>query len=462
MQALDRYPYGCSEQIVSRAMPLLYVNKLAPSGRLALDGDAKERVQKAIDRVMARQDSAGRFGLWSADSTNDLWLDSFVTDFLTRARENGYTIPQRGFDQALDWLRNKVANTTDINAGNGSEIAYAIYVLARNGRPVMGDLRYLAESKIGDFKTPLARAQIGAALALLGDRGRAARAFESAGAALTSAQSSRYSRADYGSLLRDSAGFLALAAEANAGANLISQAALKVQQARSTATYTSTQENTWMVLAAASLADKANDMALSIDGQAHKGSFYQTWRGAALEGKSVRLTNNGQSPIVAVLTTSGSPAVKEPAESKGYQLERSFYTLDGKPADLANIRQNDRLVTVLKVTETEAAYGRLLLVDLLPAGLEIDNPKLVDSGSISGLPWLKSNISPLHTEYRDDRFVAAFHRTGRDKAFFYAAYIVRAVTPGRYVLPPATIEDMYRPDRFGRTAFGTLSIAGPQ
>jgi len=462
LQALDRYPYGCTEQTVSRALPLLYVSKLAPAGQLALDNDTKARVQKAIDRVMARQDSSGRFGLWSSGSGQDLWLDSFVTDFLTRARENGYSVPARGFDQALDWLRNQVANTTNINNSNGANIAYAIYVLARNGRPVMGDLRYLAETKIGDFNTALARAQIGAALALLGDRGRAARAFESAAKALADAKRSKYSRADYGSLLRDSAGFLALAAEANADSALLTKAALKVQEERSASIYTSTQEKTWMVLAAASLASKANDMALTIDDEAHKGSYYRTWKGNALDGRSVKIGNSGQAPVQVVLTTSGFPAVKEPAESKGYQLERSYYTMSGKPADLKNIRQNDRLVAVLKVTETEAAYGRLLLVDMLPAGLEIDNPSLVDSGSISGLPWLKSQVSPVHTEYRDDRFVAAFTRSGRNKAFFYAAYVVRAVTPGHYVLPPATIEDMYRPERFGRTAFSSIDIAPPK
>ncbi|MCC2098603.1 MAG: alpha-2-macroglobulin family protein [Hyphomicrobiales bacterium] len=462
LQALDRYPYGCTEQTVSRALPLLYVSKLATTKQLALDGDAKARVQKAIDRVMARQDSSGRFGLWSAGSGQDLWLDSFVTDFLTRARENGYSVPARGFDQALDWLRNQVANTTNINAGNGANIAYAIYVLARNGRPVMGDLRYLAETKIGSFSTALARAQIGAALALLGDRGRAARAFESAAKVLADAKRSKYSRRDYGSILRDSAGFLALAAEANAGSAVLMKAALKVQEERSASTHTSTQENTWMVLAAASLANKANELALTIDGQAHKGSYYRTYKGNTLDGRSVTIGNSGQAPVQVVLTTSGYPAVKEPAESRGYQLERTYYTMNGKAADLKSIRQNDRLVVVLKVTETEAAYGRLLLVDMLPAGLEIDNPNLVDSGSISGMPWLKSKVSPVHTDYRDDRFVAAFTRNGRSKAFFYTAYVVRAVTPGHYTVPPATIEDMYRPERFGRTAFSTLDIAAPK
>ena len=83
--------------------------------------------------------------------------------------------------------------------------------------------------------------------------------------------------------------------------------------------------------------------------------------------------------------------------------------------DSATIKQNDRLVVTLKVTETEAAYARLLLVDPLPAGLEIDNPDLFEGGSIEALSWLKKDVEPTHTEYRDDRFVAAFQRDGSDQ-----------------------------------------------
>jgi uncharacterized protein YfaS (alpha-2-macroglobulin family) len=158
------------------------------------------------------------------------------------------------------------------------------------------------------------------------------------------------------------------------------------------------------------------------------------------------------------LTSIGHPAAQEPAASRGYEIERTYYKLDGNKVDPANIRQNDRLVAVLKITESEAAYARLLLVDHLPAGLEIDNPNLFDGGSTDGLSWLKRNVEPTHTEARDDRYVAMFNRDGKDKATFTIAYIVRAVTPGRYVLPPASIEDMYRPDRFGRTGFGTLVV----
>jgi uncharacterized protein YfaS (alpha-2-macroglobulin family) len=149
----------------------------------------------------------------------------------------------------------------------------------------------------------------------------------------------------------------------------------------------------------------------------------------------------------------------EPPLAQGYQIERSYFALDGKPKDLASIRQNDRFVVVLKVTETEAAFARLLLVDRLPAGLEIDNPRLFDGGKTEALSFTKASVEPQHTEYRDDRFVAAFARNGRERATFNVAYVVRAVTPGRYVHPAATIEDMYRPQRFGRTGTGEIEVS---
>ncbi len=459
LQALDRYPYGCSEQTVSRAMPLLYVNQLAASSLVAVDGDLRQRVQGAIDKVLSRQDGSGSFGLWSSESSNDLWLDAFITDFLTRARESRYEIPQRSFDQALERLRNQVVNASEVEAGNSGPIAYAIYVLARNGKPVMGDLRYLADTKMAVFTNPLSRAQIGAALALLGDRGRAATAFQSAAQLLVASQRSRFSRSDYGSLLRDSAGVLALAAETNAGEALLTRAAMTVQQERGLSRYTSTQENTWMVLAATAMAKQTQNMSLAIDGQAHKGAYFNNWRGFALDGRDVKIGNEGQALAQVVITVAGQPSIKEPAESQGYQVERNYFYLDGKPADLANVKQNERLVVTLKVTELEAAYARLLLVDQLPAGFEIDNPRLVDSASIESLPWLKSDVSSEFADYKDDRFVVAFNRPGQQKAVFYAAYIARAVSPGKYILPPASVEDMYRPERFGRTAFGEVTVS---
>jgi uncharacterized protein YfaS (alpha-2-macroglobulin family) len=80
----------------------------------------------------------------------------------------------------------------------------------------------------------------------------------------------------------------------------------------------------------------------------------------------------------------------------------------------------------------------------------------VSSGETGTLDWIEDAEEPVHSEFRDDRFGAAFARARDDSPVFTVAYIVRAVSPGKYILPQAYVEDMYRPDRFGRT--GTASV----
>ena len=176
LSELDRYPFGCSEQITSRAMAMLYVNELAAQAKLALDGDIDQRIKDAIQRLLARQDSNGSFGLWSVGG-NDPWLDAYVTDFLTRARERKFEVPQAAFTLALDRLRNFVARAPDPSKNGGRDLAYALYVLARNGVAPVGDLRYFADTKLSDLATPIAKAQVAAALAMLGDKARADRVY---------------------------------------------------------------------------------------------------------------------------------------------------------------------------------------------------------------------------------------------------------------------------------------------
>lgn len=456
LNALDRYPFGCSEQIASRAVAMLYVNELAAQAKLAPDGEIEQRIKDAIPRLLARQDSNGSFGLWSVGG-EDPWLDAYVTDFLTRARERGFDVPAAAYTLAVDRLRNYVATAPEPSKNGGRELAYALYVLARNGAAPIGDLRYIADVKLSEVATPIAKAQIAAALAMVGDKARADSVYLAALDAISPQPKLDLGRADFGSALRDAAALVTLASEGRAPQNTIDDAVLRIDTARALSSRTSTQEGAWLVLAARALARQLNAISLSINGETRQGAFYRSLRADDLTSPFA-VANHGEGNVQAVVSVSGAPLTPEPAAEQGFKIERSYHTLDGETVDPSKAKQNQRFVVVLKMTEPQPQFGRVIIADYLPAGFEIDNPRLVSSGETGTLAWIADAEEPVNTEFRDDRFTAAFDRNQESPPVFTVAYVVRAVSPGRYVLPQAMIEDMYRPDRFARTATSAIEI----
>jgi len=266
-----------------------------------------------------------------------------------------------------------------------------------------------------------------------------------------------YGRSDYGSALRDAAAVVTLASEGGAPRATVTGAVERVEAARNLTPYTSTQENAWMVLAARALAKDAQTILLDVGGEKAHGVLNRNLRPSDLQ-QPLTLTNAGENTVQAVVTVSGAPVVPEPATEKGFTIERKYYTLAGKPADPTQAKQNDRFAVVLKITEAQPQFGRIIVADYLPAGFEIDNPRLVSSGDTGTLAWIEDAQETVNAEFRDDRFSAAFERKDGDPSVFTVAYVVRAVSPGRYVHPQAYVEDMYRPDRFGRTGTGTIEV----
>lgn len=451
LTALDAYPFGCTEQIVSQAMPLLYLSDMAGALDLGRAGDIDDRIAAAIRGVLANQSGSGSFGLWQAGS-GDPWLDAYVTDFLSRARALGHPVPDMAFEAALLNLTNLVNAYGDFEDG-GEDLAYALMVLAREGRASIGDLRYYADTRAEAFATPLAQAQLGLALAWYGDQPRADALFRLASAGAVAGEPERLYRADYGSGLRDAAGVLTLGTEARSGA--LDTADL-VGIVTAPGAVRSTQESLWTLLAAHALLDQAAGGALAVNGVPADGPVMRVLDAEVIGAEPLGITNTGSAPTTVVLTAFGVPTQPEPAQGNGYRIARAFYTLDGAPADPAAVPLNTRLVAVLTVTPERDLQARLMVTDPLPAGFEIDNPNLLRAGETGQLAWLAADDVATHSEFRADRFLAAVDWQGTQP--FRLAYMVRAVSPGEFHHPAASVEDMYRPAYRARTDAGRVTV----
>ena len=334
LAALDRYPYGCAEQTTSRALPLLYVNDVAKRMGLATDTVLRERIDGAIARVFEMQDSSGAFGVWGP-SDGDMWLTSYVTDFLTRAKEAGYAVRQQPFNQALDRLQNFISYAQDFENG-GEGRAYALYVLARNGRAPIGELRYYVDTRLDRFSTPLAQAQLGAALSMLGDKPRAEKALQAALKTIAD-KDDGLTRRDYGTGVRDGAALITLASE------------IGPRQGRGAAPRRrGGQGLPGQVLhldAGAGLDAAGRARARRGGGQrrAHRQRRCRTrasWSArcppAEVKDGALVIANESDAAVDAVVSVIGAALTPEPAVSKGFTIERTYYTLDGKKVDLAS------------------------------------------------------------------------------------------------------------------------------
>ncbi len=367
----------------------------------------------------------------------------------------------------------------------------------RAGRGVIGDLRYYADTKIDAFSTPIARAQLAAGLAMLGDKERSALTFTSALSALAASQAQvpLAARADYGTTLRDAAAVLALMGESSAATPQLQKAFDIVVKLRAQQKETTTQESLWLLLAARTLDAQNKDLALEVNGAPVKGSFQtvlspsdfatgvaQITNVSAIlpnaasdkfetvltkdqfAGEGLLVRNRGAEAVPTSVLVTGEGLEPEPSGESGFKIERKTYSPDGKEISFDKLKQNDRVVVVLKVTEVEPKNAQIVVEDRLPAGFDIENPALLKGTDLKAFSWLPSTYSPVFSAFRDDRFVAAYSLTDTRKvpAQVTMAYVMRAVSPGVYTHAGARVEDMYRPDRFARTSGAKVEIAAPQ
>ncbi|MDQ5908485.1 MAG: alpha-2-macroglobulin [Pseudomonadota bacterium] len=451
---LDRYPYGCLEQTTSRALPLLYFNQVATvwAGQNATEAGLRARVQEALQRILTMQDAGGGFGLWGPESPTEGWLSAYAMDFVVRARQEKYLVPDNAWRRGLEYLRERLSADDFAEAELGWR-TYALYVLAREQKAAIGDLRYLHDNHLQKLPSALAQAQLGVSLARYGEVERAKEAFT---AALN--RQERGTVRDYGTPLRDRAALLTLLAESGLLPERLPQLAETVATEFNQQRYSSTQEQAWLLLAAHALLKQTGQLRLAVEGQTiTTDPFYLTPTSEQLTNK-LTIVNQGQQAAWAVLDVSGVPVAPQPPAQEGFTIARRYYTRAGQEVDPGQIRQNDLLVAVITGEAQNSGEQQALVVDLLPAGLEIENARLAHNASTTDIAWLPELTSTLHTEIRDDRFVAALDMESGNARKFTLAYLVRAVTPGVYRQPAVFVEDMYKPWQFGRGAMGVVRI----
>ena len=472
LRSLDRYPYGCTEQITSRAMPLLYAEQLSGlSGVSSIEG-TRPIIQDAISTVLNRMSNDGTIGLWRiGDRASSVWLAAYTIDFLSRAKEAGFAVPDAALERAYStlvhignqemWRVRGYSSTvysgswqTDSSEKlSDRSAAYALYVLARAGRANRSRLRYMHDERIDEIASPLARAHLAVALHLIGDRARSRSAFDAAERIL-----GYENRGDwYQTSRRDLAGVLALAAEVE-DHERVERLSNQVTQDLPEPARLTTQEKAFLLLAARSLSGGAGSMDIDSSDPSRSQADQTYLFDADSWANSAPFTNAGDGSVWVTQVAHGEPTEAPAPMSEGMMIEKRVRHLDGRDADLSRVVQGDRLVIQLTVNTRDRRTLPAIAVDLLPAGFEIEAVlRQNDSGRTGAYSWLPDLATPRIAEARDDRFVAAIDLRNRGKADF--AYVVRAITPGRYTLPGAVAEDMYRPDVYARSESGQVVIA---
>lgn len=459
-QALAQYPYACLEQTLSRAWPYLlttaderatWSNNLPKVDKPVSEADLQRALLQRLQRL---QLPSGGFGLWDGRSDEEQWLTAYAADYLLTRKEAGDAVPEAMLNQAINRLQSYLGDSQYgerwSSAPEHSRLAYQAYsafVLARVGKAPLSTLRLIWEQQADHARSGLPLLHLSLALSAMGDEQTAAKVLTRA---LATPRGDDY-LADYGSPLRDGALELALLRLHKLAEDRWPEFSAKVADTLAHRQWLSTQER--LALLRLAQVDPAADWqarVASISGDQAIAGKNSAQIGAPEALAATGVTNEGKGSLYVQRTLVGYPEQAPKRISQGMSVTRSWFNADGKRFDPAKVKVSDLVVVRLNVS-SEQTVPDALLVEMLPAGFELENPALgtsikLEELSIEGKPAWQSEWNDYlkHQEFRDDRYTAALDLSeGGNQQL---VYLMRAVTPGRYQVPPTQVEDMYRPE----------------
>jgi len=495
LKDLLKYPYGCIEQTTSKGFAALLLDEKT-AANLHVDGlDAatrKDRVDGAIGRIASMQIPSGHFSMWGGDSYVTEIITPYVVEFLEDARDDGFAVPDDMLQKSLKRLNDDLLsgghpyyNYEHSDHLRFADEAYSGYVLARVNRAPLGTLRALFDNERGKSITALPLVQRGVALKLMGDQPRAEKAIEEAFAKKVERP---WYLGDYGSDLRDTALMISLVHRyglakpeydgrvfdlARTTTNREHQGDAEQRKYGWRWSYLSTQEQIAIARLGKTLisdGDKVVSGTLGIGSASSAISPDRLWSrefDASELAAGVRFSPQGDLPLYVSTDIAGVPKSAPAPDDHYVAIQRRFYTLDGKPWEPAPLKEGDSLIVGLKLDAREAMPDALL-VDLLPGGLEIENFNLTDAKQwadvvVDGITVTdRAQAADVrHEEFRDDRYVAALKLDKGQTAHVF--YLVRAVSPGTFQIPPPLVEDMYQPAvrGIGKSVPATVKVVEP-
>lgn len=458
-QALADYPYACLEQTLSRAWPYLLTTaderaawrKTAEGKKAASEADVQRALLQRLQRL---QLPSGGFGLWDGRSDEEQWLTAYAADYLLARKEAGDAVPEAMLNQALNRLQSYLTDSQYgerwSSAPEHSRLAYqaySAYVLARVGKAPLATLRLVWEQQADHARSGLPLLHLSLALSAMGDEQNAAKALSRA---LTTERGDDY-LGDYGSPLRDQTLELALLRQHKLALDRWPTLSAKVADTLAHRQWLSTQER--LALLRLARFDPAVDWQAKVTSSLGSGPLSGSaplQQGAPEALAASTVTNEGKGSLYVQRTLVGYPEQAPARLSKGMSVTRSWFNSDGQRFDPTKVKVGDLVVVRLNVS-SESAVPDALLVEMVPAGFELENPALgnsikLEELSIEGKPAWQSEWNDYlkHQEFRDDRYTAALDLSeGSNQQL---VYLMRAVTPGRYQVPPTQVEDMYRPE----------------
>ena len=467
LDALVRYPYGCLEQTISQAFPQIYLadiiqavdpelldpNRKGPGGQPI---DPKANVAEALRRVAGLQLADGGFSLWPGWDDAQPWTSVYAAHFLVEAERAGYPVASHVRQRALDFLGTQVRAKSSYGKTELERTVYALYVLARAGQADLGTMDFLRQKHLGELR-PESKALLAAAYAAVGRPDTVGELVARIGEVETV---ERQTGENFDSTVRNRALLLMALLDATPTSPRIAALADRLAREAVTDPWWTTQETGFTLLALGQLYHRQAER------PPFRGKVYLGDRllGSVSTDEPAHFTGlRGKEPVRIVLESgpksgSGSGYAAGSAfysvitrgiptdddfrpTAAGLELERTYLTRSGDPADLGQVRQGDLLVIQTRVRSVAGPVQNVVIQNLLPSGVEVENPRLATTET---LPWATpSTLGQSHLDLRDDRILLFTDLPANQWQTVYA--LVRAVSPGSFRVPPVHAEAMYDP-----------------